>query len=94
MVSVVSPNWVYKSVETKKAQQIRPFTPDPRFFFSDVTVTTAELPAGDREAISGGIIAMGGTVCGTLRSTVTHIVALNLNNVSSMPGEAFRDVSC
>lgn len=82
MVTVVTPQWVYKSVETNKAQQIRPFTPDPRFFFSNITVTTADLPAGDKEAIVGGVIAMGGTVCSALRASVTHIVALNLNNVS------------
>ncbi|TGZ76888.1 BRCT domain-containing protein [Ascodesmis nigricans] len=80
MVTVVTPQWVYKSVETNKAQQIRPFTPDPRFFFSNITVTTADLPAGDKEAIVGGVIAMGGTVCSALRASVTHIVALNLNN--------------
>lgn len=82
MITVVKPEWVYKTMETGKVQPPRPYTPDPRLFFSNVCITTADLPAGDKEAIAGGVIAMGGTVCSTLRKDCTHIVALNMQNVS------------
>lgn len=60
---------------------VRPFTPDPRLFFSGIIVTTAELPVGDREAIFGGVIALGGQYTVNLTKFVTHVVALNLDNV-------------
>jgi hypothetical protein len=85
MIPVITPEWVRHSVLKKRNAHVRPFTPDPRFFFSDVVATIAELPAGDKEAICGGIIAMGGQFSSHLTKFTTHIVALNMENVSYLP---------
>jgi hypothetical protein len=85
MIPVITPEWVRHSVLKKRIAHVRPFTPDPRFFFSDVVATIAELPAGDKEAICGGIIAMGGQFSSHLTKFTTHIVALNMDNVSYLP---------
>jgi hypothetical protein len=82
MIPVVTPEWVQHSVSKGRIAHVRPFTPDPRFFFSDVMATIAELPFGDKEAICGGIIAMGGQYSNHLTKFTTHIVALNMDNVS------------
>ena len=48
--------------------------------FSGLVVTCAELPTGDREAIFGGFAAYGGMYDDVLRTTTTHVVALNTDN--------------
>ncbi|KAA8908448.1 BRCT domain-containing protein [Sphaerosporella brunnea] len=80
MIPVVRPEWVRHSVLKKRIAHVRPFTPDPRFFFSDVAATIADLPLGDKEAICGGVIAMGGQYSTHLTKFTTHIVALNMEN--------------
>jgi len=81
MVPVVTHGWVRASAAKNRLAPLRPFTPDPRFFFSNVMATTAELPVGDKEAICGGIVAMGGQFMNQLTKFTTHIVALNMDNV-------------
>ena len=56
------------------------FSPDPNMIFSGLVVTSAELPAGDREAIFGGFAAYGGMYDDVLRTTTTHVIALNADN--------------
>lgn len=82
MIPVVTPEWPRVSLQKKRLAHVRPYNPDPRFFFSGVMVTVAELPSGDKEAICGGVIAMGGQYSGNLTKFTTHIVALNMDNVS------------
>jgi hypothetical protein len=84
MVPVVTPAWVEASVKKKRLAHVRPFTPDERLFFSGIIVTTAELPAGDREAIFGGVVALGGQYNVNLTKFVTHIVCLDLDNVGGI----------
>lgn len=76
MISVVKPEWVTASVARNKLAQIRPYSPDPRQFFAGVTISCADLPAGDKDAIIGGVVATGGQYSGALSRLVTHIVAL------------------
>jgi hypothetical protein len=76
MVSVVKPEWVATSLARNKRAQVRPYSPDPRLFFAGVTVCCADIPPGDRDAIIGGVVAMGGQYSGNLTAQVTHIVAL------------------
>lgn len=76
MISVVKPDWVSASLSRKRLAQIRPYSPDPRLFFAGVTICCADLPPGDKEAIIGGVVAMGGQYSGSLTRLVTHIVAL------------------
>ncbi|KAL7274802.1 regulator of Ty1 Transposition [Rhizina undulata] len=80
MIPVVTPEWVKTSVQKQRLAHVRPFTPDPRFFFSGVMATVVELPTGDKEAICGGIIAMGGQYSNALTKFTTHVVALNMDN--------------
>jgi hypothetical protein len=64
-------------------QNPRNFSPDPKMFFSGLVVTCSELPEGDREAIFGGFAANGGMYDDVLRTTTTHVIALNIENVFS-----------
>ncbi|KAI9840685.1 MAG: hypothetical protein M1837_001361 [Sclerophora amabilis] len=80
LVSVVRPAWVVASRSKRKLAATRPYNPDPRLFFGGVTICCADLPSGDKEAIIGGVIAMGGQYSGTLSKLVTHIVALSDDN--------------
>lgn len=80
MISIVKPLWVTVSIGKKKTATPRPYSPDPRYFFSDVVVCSADLPYGDREAIVGGVMALGGQHSEPLSKLVTHIVALSLDN--------------
>lgn len=81
MIPVVKPEWVDASMERQRLAQVRPYSPDPSLFFSGVVASIAELPAGDQEAICGGIMAMGGQCSNVLNKYITHIVALNMDNV-------------
>ncbi|KAI9851664.1 MAG: hypothetical protein M1838_003133 [Thelocarpon superellum] len=79
-VSVVKPAWVTASVAKQRLAPMRPYSPDPRLFFSGVTLTCVDLPEGDKEAIIGGVLAMGGQYSASLTKMVTHIVALTEDN--------------
>ena len=76
MTSVVKPEWVTVSLAKNRLAQIRPYSPDPRLFFAGVTICCADLPPGDKDAIVGGVVAMGGQYSGNLSKMVTHVVAL------------------
>ncbi|RPB14927.1 BRCT domain-containing protein [Morchella conica CCBAS932] len=80
MIPVVTPAWVTASLDKGRMVHVRPYNPDPRFFFSGVMATVAELPEGDKEAICGGVVAMGGQYTGHLTRFTTHVVALNMDN--------------
>jgi hypothetical protein len=80
MTPVVTTEWVRFSLEKQKIGHIRPFNPDPRFFFREIIATVSELPPGDKEAICGGVIAMGGQYSNQLTRMTTHIIALNLDS--------------
>ena len=79
-VQVVRPAWITASVATDKLAHPRKYSPDPKLFMSDVVATCADLPPGDKDAIAGGILAMGGNYSSKLTSQVTHIVALTMDN--------------
>ncbi|KAK5956311.1 regulator of Ty1 Transposition [Knufia fluminis] len=79
-VQVVKPAWVTASVATDKLAHPRKYSPDPKLFMSDVVATCADLPLGDKDAIAGGILAMGGNYSSKLTSQVTHVVALSMEN--------------
>ena len=76
MVPVVKPSWVYSSIKKGKLANPRSHSPDPRLFFSGLVVYIADLPESDRDAIIGGVVAMGGLYSSALSKLVTHIVAL------------------
>lgn len=64
-----------------KLAQPRQFNPDPRLFLSNVVLMCApELPEGDKDAIIGGVLAMGGSYSSKLSMLTTHMVALTADS--------------
>jgi hypothetical protein len=80
LISTVTPGWVTHSLLKGKQQPIRQYTPDPNLFFSNVVVSCGDIPTGDKDAIIGAVLAMGGMESNSLTRTVTHICALSMEN--------------
>lgn len=80
MINVCNTTWIMASLLKGKALLPRPFSPDPKFIFSDVTLSCADLPDGDKEAIIGAVAAMGGSESNNLTKQVTHLCALTMDN--------------
>jgi len=47
---------------------------------NDVVICCGAIPEGDKEAIAGGVLATGGQYTPALSKTVTHIVALTMED--------------
>ncbi|KAF1923968.1 BRCT domain-containing protein [Didymella exigua CBS 183.55] len=80
MKHVVKPAWIDQSLKGNKTKNPRTFSPDPALFMSDVIICCANLPTGDKEAIQGGVLAMGGQFTEQLSKTVTHLISLDLDD--------------
>ncbi|KAL2015445.1 hypothetical protein VTK56DRAFT_5407 [Thermocarpiscus australiensis] len=80
MIPVVRSDWIKATIARNKVAQVRPFSPDPRMIFSNVILTCADIPATDREAIVGAIVALGGMESKDLSRQTTHICALSLDH--------------
>jgi hypothetical protein len=78
MVHVVKPAWVTASLSVRKLKNPRTYSPDPALFMSDVVICCGNIPSGDKEAIEGGVLAMGGQIAPSLSKQVTHLIALNM----------------
>jgi hypothetical protein len=74
---VVTPQWVHVSVKKQKMTNARPYNPDPSQYFSQIILTSANLPEGDKEAIMAGVLALGGQFSNPLTKLCTHIVTLD-----------------
>lgn len=79
-VPVLKIGWIHTSIASGKLAHPRKFSPDPHLFMSNVVATCADLPAGDKDAIAGGILAMGGNYSSKVTIQCTHIVALSTEN--------------
>lgn len=77
MIAVIKPTWVATSLLKNKQVPMRPYTPDSRLIFSGINITTADIPTGDKDAIIGAVLALGGQETSSLTKLVTHIVALS-----------------
>ncbi|ERT01125.1 BRCT domain protein [Sporothrix schenckii 1099-18] len=80
MLPVVTSSWLTHSLSRGKLAQIRPFSPDPRMIFSSVNLTCADIPVGDKEAITGATLALGGMESKDLTRLTTHICALTMDH--------------
>jgi hypothetical protein len=80
MIPVVKPTWVMQSILKQKEASIRPYTPDPKLIFSDVNLSCADIPIGDKDAIIGAVLAMGGMESSSLMKVTTHICALTIDH--------------
>jgi hypothetical protein len=80
MIHVVKPTWVEQSLKGNKTKNPRTYSPDPALFMNEVVICCGSLPSGDREAIQGGVLAMGGQFTEQLSRTVTHLISLDLDD--------------
>ncbi|ODV94243.1 hypothetical protein PACTADRAFT_51115 [Pachysolen tannophilus NRRL Y-2460] len=80
MIPVVTSNWIESSVQEKRLLPLRPYSPDDKYFLKDVFITVVGLPAGDVEAIHGGVRAFGGQFHDQLTNFTTHIITTNMDN--------------
>lgn len=78
MKHVVKPKWISDCLRANKTKNPRQYNPDPALFMNEVVVCCGDLPEGDKEAIAGGIIAMGGQHSPGLTKAVTHLIALSM----------------
>lgn len=79
-IQVAMPSWIFESVRQQKQANPRHHSPDPCLIFTGQIVTCADIPEGDKEAIAGGVIALGGQFLDVLTKQVTHIVTLSDEN--------------
>ena len=74
------PDWIEASLTKKRLANPKSHSPDPRLFYSGLVICTAGLPEGDKDAIIGGVLAMGGLYSASVSKLVTHIVALSMEH--------------
>lgn len=75
------------SLSKNKEVHPGPYTPDPKMIFSNVTLTCEGLPSGDKDAIIGAVLAMGGMETSNLTKMTTHICALNVDGDKARSAE-------
>jgi hypothetical protein len=92
-IQVVKPTWIRNSLSKGKQQNPRQYSPDPALIMSDVVICCADVPPGDKEAIMGGVIAMGGLCSEPLTKLVTHLIALSDDDPKCEMAKA-RGLSC
>ncbi|KAL4933927.1 BRCT domain-containing protein [Aspergillus undulatus] len=80
LIPVVKPQWMHASLSKGKLANVRQYSPDPRLFLNDVTVTCGDIPEGDKDAIIGGVLAKGGTYNPKLTAQCTHLVDLTADS--------------
>jgi len=80
MIHVVKPTWVTESLRARKPKNPRTYSPDSALFMSDVVICCGDIPTGDKEAVEGGVMAMGGQIALTLTKQVTHLLALDVSD--------------
>jgi len=79
MLHVVKPTWIDASLQSNKAKNPRTYSPDPALFMSEVVICCGDIPSGDKEAIEGGVLALGGQFAPSLSKFVTHLIALDVS---------------
>ncbi|KAF4634055.1 hypothetical protein G7Y89_g4068 [Cudoniella acicularis] len=80
MINIVNHDWVTQSLLRNKQAPTRPFTPDPNLIFSNVVICCADIPQGDKDAVIGAVLAMGGQETNALTKQTTHICALTVDH--------------
>ncbi|KAF1840888.1 BRCT domain-containing protein [Cucurbitaria berberidis CBS 394.84] len=80
LIHVVKPAWVEASLQAMKVKNPRTYSPDPALFMNEVVICCGNIPTGDKEAIEGGVLAMGGQIAPALSKQVTHLIALDLDD--------------
>lgn len=89
-IPVVNRGWIAASLTKNKLVGLRPYTPDPKLFFSGVSVHCADIPGNDKDAIIGAVMALGGQDSKVLGKTTTHLVALSMDHEACQTAVAKR----
>lgn len=84
LIPVINKNWTMASLHRNKADHFRPYSPDPKNIFSDVVITCADIPAGDKDAIIGAVLALGGQESNALTRLTTHLCALTVDHAKCL----------
>ncbi|ORY15557.1 hypothetical protein BCR34DRAFT_477780 [Clohesyomyces aquaticus] len=78
---VVKPAWVDASLKSGKTKNPRAFSPDPALYMNEVVICCGKgIPDGDKDAIAGGVLAVGGQYTHALSKPVTHLIALSMED--------------
>jgi hypothetical protein len=93
MISIIKPSWITDSLYKNKAAPTRPHTPDPNLIFANTTITCADIPGGDKDAIVGAVLAMGGSESNALSKLCTHICALTMDHPKCLLAKE-KDLKC
>lgn len=80
MIPVVRPEWIRESIKWGSAIPQRPFSPDPKFFFSQVYATVVGIEAKDTESILGILLGFGGQYSMAPRVQTTHVVTTDADH--------------
>ncbi|KAJ6019818.1 hypothetical protein N7499_003079 [Penicillium canescens] len=74
--------------EGTMGQQLTGKDPDPRLFMNDVVVTCGDIPAKDKDAIIGGVVAKRGLYSPRTSHMVTHLVDLTADSDKARMAQA------
>lgn len=80
MVPVVTPDWVTDSIKWESSIPQRPYSPDPKFFFSKVCATVAGIPQGDTAALLEILLGFGGQYSDSPKYQTTHVITTDNNH--------------
>lgn len=75
MIPVITAEFIPRTIELQRQPPIRPFSPDPKHVLKDIHVCVGGLSVSDKEAIYGGVRALGGSFSETLNRFVTHLIS-------------------
>ncbi|KAG0142238.1 hypothetical protein CROQUDRAFT_242575 [Cronartium quercuum f. sp. fusiforme G11] len=76
-IKLVTPLWVTRSYDLNEVLQSQFYSPDPRFFFSGLTIVIDLediLPEADRDVIEACVLAGGGQFKNKLTHDTTHFI--------------------
>jgi len=92
-IHVTKPSWVEDCITRNKQTNPRQFSPDRCLVLNGIVVTCANIPSGDKEAIAGAVVALGGQFSEILTKQITHIVTLGIDNDKCKMAMA-KNLSC
>ncbi|CAD1809297.1 BRCA1 C Terminus (BRCT) domain family protein [Candida parapsilosis] len=96
MIPIVTPGWIYDSVERSMMLPIKSYNPNPNYFFRNCFVCCADnLPQGDKELIYAAVQAFGGNYLDVLSKYTTHLIAMDMTNEKSIIASSLvHDSNC
>lgn len=84
-IPVVTPEWIFNSLQMGKVLPATKFNPDGRFFLRSCFVCIGDdIPTCDKEIIYGGVKAFGGMYLDMLTSFTTHLITSDFNSDKSI----------